>query len=1426
MRILVDLDQRRQVIELAAWRPSAALGHLLERVGCPVDDGDVLFLDHVQCTPATLLRELVLLDGSVVSREPPADVRPVQGWNVSVAGGESVAPAVLVPMHRPLVVGRAPQADIVVPSASASWEHCTIEIEDAGVRIRDCGSTNGTDVDGQHAGPRGVLVTGTATVVIGGAVLLVRESLHDSPAPRPGSLHNVNAAGTAPFNRPPRRGDLEASELVVPPIRKEVPAAARFNVITVVAPLALAIAMVVIMGDPRFAAFAALSPVMAVGMWFEQRHRRARNLSAEASRFDRALADFHEAIADASCTEATRRRELAPDPSTVLRRALLPSTLLWQRRPDSNVFLLLHVGVGDEPWEPAVDTRGVLRIDPAVAEIVTGSKISAAPVLVDLTEAGVIGIVGERQGALALARSLMLQATVHCGPADLTVGVFCDGGREEQWSWASWLPHTKNVGSEDGGRLIFSGRERSSRVLRGLQERLQQFPTPVLLLVLDSEALTDGRDAPARELLGTGRSTESSARRPESVRVCGIVIAATADQLPAACTAVVTVSEDSAACVEHLGRRTVVDDVVLAGVSIVDAEDSSRRLAHLEDPELTVTGSTLPPLIRLPELLNLGVDPVCGIQKLWNSGTGLSTPIGLGENGPLTLDLVADGPHGLVGGTTGSGKSEFLRSFVAGLAARNDPTKLNFILIDFKGGAAFAACERLPHTVGTISNLDEQLADRALRSLEAEMHRRQRLFAEAGDDVDNLDAYLATCPTEPLPRLLLVIDEFAMLAKDYPDVLSSLVSVGAVGRTLGVHMILATQRPAGVVTEDILANTNLRVALRVQSRDDSTSVIGVPSASSIGRAQTGRAFIKLGQDDITAVQTALVTGRARQALTDEVDVRDVSGFGVPLPPQRAEVANGDENDLDALIESIVEADRRSGFGRPRPVWPPALGGHVELSGLQRSATSDESTDRPGDSAISAAHEQIVAVALADEPSRQRQCATGWDLGQGNLLLIGVAGSGTTTTLASLALARARDSSPEELDLLVLDLGSGELAPLKDLPHTVAYVGPGRGAREHQARFLRYLREEFDRRRASLGSHRRMVVLVDGLAALREEFQDSDGPPLLEWLYRVYADGPSMGISFAVAVNRAKSVPGVMDEVTTQKWLFRLVEAYDYASYGIRGTDIPAVVPGRCVDVETRRQMQVAAPAIGPERTVDEVRGCWDKSPLKPCVVRTLPGRVPVDTIVEHIDFCAEPWSIPVGIREDTLERARLEIYQGEHVLVAGPSRSGKSNLLLAMIEVIRSSPSGDRPAIWAIRDRRSPLAGIAFDRYAETADDIPALIAGLRLETGPVVLVIDDAERIDDTDRSIANVIGSRRPGLLVIAAGRAGDLRALYGHWTNSIRASRCGVLLQPDKDWDGELLGVRLPRTPSVALTVGRGYVCVGGVASLAQTASVENA
>jgi S-DNA-T family DNA segregation ATPase FtsK/SpoIIIE len=748
----------------------------------------------------------------------------------------------------------------------------------------------------------------------------------------------------------------------------------------------------------------------------------------------------------------------------------------------------------------------------------------------------VIGIVGDRPAALAVARSLLIQAAGHCGPADLTIGVFADQGRGEDWEWASWLPHTRRIGDAAGGRWLSFHRPGSESLLRGLRDGIDSHPTRDVLLMLDTDVLLEGRDAPARQLLGHGRGVADAVGRRPITRVCGIVIASAEQHLPASCTVIVRAADiDAAGTVVLPATRTTIEDVVLAGVGPEAVRRCAQEMARFDDPELTVPGASLPSLVKLAPLLGMSELNADEVLESWRRSTGISTPVGMGESGPFSVDLVLDGPHGLVGGTTGSGKSEFLRTLVAGLAARNDPTRLTFILIDFKGGAAFRSCEALPHTIGTVSNLDEQLADRAIRALEAEMRYRQEVFAAAGEGVDNLDAYLATRPSTPMPRLLLVVDEFAMLAKEHPDVLSSLVSVGAVGRTLGVHMILATQRPAGVVNDDILANTNLRVALRVQSRDDSVNVVEVPDAAAIGRDQRGRALVKLGQNDITPVQTALVSAPLEAEDRPTVDLRPivegVVGAGRPSGPH----SEDDDTELDLLIRAIGEASERAGIPAPRPVWPEPLGERVELAGFPaREETPSEAPRRAAEGVLGsggvaetsrdgepsrgaeeppvvpqagAVHASRVEFALSDDPDHQCQIPARWDMDEGNLLLLGIPGSGTSTALTSIALTLASHSSPEDLDLLILDMGSRGLAPLEGLPHTAGYVGAGPGSQELQARFLKHLRAEVDRRRAGTGPHRRTVVLIDGLATLRDEYQDFIGQELMGHLFRAYADGP-------------------------------------------------------------------------------------------------------------------------------------------------------------------------------------------------------------------------------------------------------------------------------------------------------------------------------
>lgn len=1430
MRVRIHIDSLDLNIEIDGWRSTSTLGDLISAVGGPLlDPSTEIYIDTQRFAAADTLEDLPLLEGSRIARTPLETPLAITGWSVSISGGLSSGGLAPLVQGRPMIFGRSPHADLVLDTQSASWEHLSAEITADGVQVKDAGSTNGTFVSGTKVGKEGITFNTPTTVQAGGVTLFFQPQIREYLAPKPGSLHNLTPARTAPFNRPPRQALPKLPEEVTPPKRKEVISSARFNIALIVAPIIMAGAMVVMLGSFRYAVFALLSPVMMIGNWLEQKHRYAKEVKEEDERFEQALTDFKEEVGQKSEQEIARINELIPDLAGLTRRASLPTTELWKRRFDAADFLLTRVATGNMPWQPELDSRSRSeKLDPDVQKTLDENTLYNVPIMANLNNAGVVGIVGEREGALAVARSLVLQLSTSCGPADMTLGVFCDQGKEQEWAWTSWIPQTRQATSATGGRWISSGRNNSSEMLRFMKQGIDSFITPAVVLVLDSEVLTEGRDAPARDLLGNGRTEQKrttllASSNKQTVPVSGIVIASAEEQLPAACTTIVRVRSDADADIFFPETRNLVKDAVISGAALKDAERLAMNLAHFDDPEFTIPGASLPHLVQMPELLGLTPPDSPSIQTLWQTRNGISAPVGIGDDGEYMLDLVKDGPHGLVGGTTGSGKSEFLRTFVAGLAARNSPEDLNFILIDFKGGAAFKACERLPHTIGTISNLDEQLADRALRALDAEMDRRQRLFAEAGEGVDNIKDYMASNPAEPMPRILLVIDEFAMLAKDFPDVLQSLVNVAAVGRTLGVHMILATQRPAGVVNNDILANTNLRVALRVQSKEDSTNVIGVPDASSISRSQMGRAYIKLGQEDISAVQTALVTGQTEDAGQAQLSLRESSIFGVPLQPLHdTPRSTADDNDLDVLIDAVLEANSDMGLAEPRQVWPEALGARVALKGLSENIVTElGKVQQP----VGDAQGQVLQVGLADQPHLQRQVPAGWNMGAGNLLLIGIPGSGTTTTLGTIALTAALNTSPEELDIAVLDLGAGGLSALKSLPHTVAYVGSGGRAQEQRARFFRFLVKELERRRTAGSAQKKMLVLVDGLASLRDEYDDFDGQALLQLLYRAYAEGVALGMHFAVSTTRIRSIPTQINEVTTQRWVYQLSDNYDYASNGIKGKDIPAPVPGRCVQANTLQQMHIATPDTSLADAVRSVVACWPAAGAKPDLIGQLPTDITVAELGVQSSIVAEPWRIPVGMGEQNLEPVFLEVYEGEHILVAGPARSGKSRVLLALAESLRGAevaPNQPAPEVWVICGRRSPLAQAGFEHIAVGEEEVAPLVAQLRLARGPAIVLIDDADSFADGDKSIAGLVEKPHPGLCVIAAGRSDELRSLYNHWTKAVRKSKCGVLLQPNLDFDGDLLGAKLPRKSPVEISAGRGFAVCAGAVQLVQTVS----
>ncbi|WP_345713904.1 FtsK/SpoIIIE domain-containing protein, partial [Kineococcus glutinatus] len=521
------------------------------------------------------------------------------------------------------------------------------------------------------------------------------------------------------------------------------------------------------------------------------------------------------------------RRDAAPDAARLLLTACGPRARLWERRPHDPDHLLVRFGTADLPADVSLE-------DPARPEHDRRVRWRAGdvPVTVGLREHPVTGIAGRGPGdevPRRLAAWVVAQLAVLQSPRDLTVVVLTDATGAGCWDWVRWLPHARPADGQDTSVLLGTDTATWGRRVAELgalvaARRRAAAASGAPVAFGDVVVVLDGARR-LRSLPGVAALLEQG----PAVGVRAVCVDAEERLLPEECTAVAVVT--GAAGAEELSVRRsrsgavhgVRPDLPAAGW----CTRVGRALAPVRDVGDDGGDTGLPATSRLLDVLDLEPPTADGVAARWLAG-GRSTSAVVGESldGPFAVDLRTDGPHGLVAGTTGSGKSEFLQTVVAALAVANRPDEMTFVLVDYKGGAAFKDCVDLPHTVGMVTDLDPHLVRRALESLRAELRRREHLLADAGaKDLEDLQEGVDTgrLPgAARLPRLVIVIDEFASLVRELPEFVTGLVDVAQRGRSLGIHLLLATQRPGGVVSPEIRANTPLRIALRVTDATEST----------------------------------------------------------------------------------------------------------------------------------------------------------------------------------------------------------------------------------------------------------------------------------------------------------------------------------------------------------------------------------------------------------------------------------------------------------------------------------------------------------------------------------------------------------------------------------------------------------------------------
>ena len=1356
MNVVLRWLGREYEIGVQSDDPATTVGDLGAAL---VGDNDLEIAVDGRLTDATTpVAELAIGDGSVLELAAAADPRWL-GRLVEVEGGPV---GIDVPLTASVVTIGAAPADVVIGGVSG---RAVLSADLSGAFAIRCADGVAVTVDGRPVGSEVLPVNPGSRIVVGNRVL----SIHTNTRPVSGP--------TAAFNRPPRLVAVRRIAELKPPAPPEKPRdVMRFGWGALIVPVILGLGMAILI-HPRMAIFALFSPAMLLANWMEDKRRVRRERRESGEVFADSLARFRLQVAKAHRTEALHRRAQVVAPHELEIRARRIESRLWERRRGHDDFMRLPVGIGCVRWEPQLlapvdaETAGVLH---------HYSELHDVPVSVSLSSGDVVGIAGERTVGLGIVRQILLQAAVHHGPADLAVSIFTE--RPNDWDWAKWLPHV--LVDVAGRRRLAGDPEEIAEVVSLLPAERTGPCSPLQLLVVDLPDLSAGPRSLIREAIQAGKDRD----------IAAIAVGARALDLPSLVTTIISVEQAQARIRLPDGTGVGLAPWIAGAPS---ARCTARALARIRDPEAAMDGAGMPGVVHLDALLGLGDDPVASIASAWRSAsTDIGVPIGVTADGPLLVDLVADGPHALLGGTTGAGKSELLRTLVASLAASVSPEVLNFVLVDYKGGSAFDACAALPHTVGVVTDLDEHLARRALICLEAELrYREERLRSAAVSDIISFPQ----TGTHPLPRLLVVVDEFAALAMELPDFMDSLVGIAQRGRSLGVHLLLATQRPNGVISDNIKANTNLRVALRVQDLADSVDVIGSGAAAEIGRAQPGRGLARRGPGDVIAFQTALVTGSSRSSQGAQVAVQPFV-FG-SVQPSEGLVSPTDPSaptDLETIVDAATEAAARLGLRPRRLPWPDAL---------PEIVYRDDLVELVGSSAS--------AFGLADEPHRQRQVAASWSPAAGNLLIYGLSGSGTSSTLATLAIAAGADADPNRLHMYVLDFDDQLLHPLNGLPHVGAVVTGN--DRERQLRLLRRLGVELQERRQALaqgsaaGSTRPTIVtLLDNYGAFVDSFGDPGDIGIHNLVARLVADGPGVGMMTVIAAKHAGDIPTRVASLVATRLVFRLADRYDYTGLGVPMVEPPAVA-GRAFESGTGREVQVALPH--PDGLPAAVSAnTWHAARCPPWSIDVLPSEVPIADFISAGRISTDEWFLPLGIGDSSLVPVGLVLRDGDHALITGPPRSGKTTALATLASVAKVA----NPDLYvvAVLPRRSSLGQCAAVDDVVDVDGVGSLDA----DGKPCLLLVDDAELVD-ADCALRLVVTDREPKFRVVASAAAEAIRGLYGHWTQDLRRSRIGCALRPNTLSDGDLWQTQLPRHPRQQFPVGRGYLLADGQAELVQ-------
>lgn len=869
------------------------------------------------------------------------------------------------------------------------------------------------------------------------------------------------------------------------------------------------------------------------------------------------------------------------------------SSELFDRMPEDEDYLCVRLGSGEVVSKREINYKKQekLEVEDDLQQIPEQiceefKNVHNAPIVCDFKEVNAVGVVGASEYRFEFLKNIVIDIAARQYFSDVKMIFIAANEHKEQIQWLRFLPHVYNdaigirniVCDDESKNLIFEYLYKELSI----REQNKTHEENIIVFFYDEYGF---KSHPISKFVD----------KAKDLGVTFVFFGNTSADVPQGCGYLISITDKQNAVLINTQNRGEALYFEYPTIQNAHAEEIVKLLAPVYTEEISLEG-TLTKNITMFELLNiLAVDDI-DLKSRWSNSqvfNSMAAPLGVSKTGVVCLDLhdKAHGPHGLVAGTTGSGKSEILQTYILAMATLYHPYEVSFVIIDFKGGGMVNQFKELPHLLGAITNIDGKEINRSLKSIKAELQKRQRLFAEA--DVNHIDKYIrkfkAGEAKEPLPHLIIIVDEFAELKAEQPEFMKELISAARIGRSLGVHLILATQKPSGQVNEQIWSNSKFKLCLKVQSPEDSNEVLKSPLAAEIKEA--GRAYLQVGNNEIFELFQSAYSGASEK--TDDSNVKEFtiynlteSGKRVPVYAQKKKKSGeGSATQLDAIVNYVAEYCNGIKLPKLPDICLPSLEKCIDFA-VSKTITTDVAR-------------YDAEIGLYDDPDNQYQGVYSVDVGSNNLMIIGSSQSGKTNVLQNIIRSLSTKYTPEEVTIYIIDFASMVLKNFDKLNHVGGVVCPSED--EKLKNLFKLLHAEIEERKEKLMSlgvssftaYKEsgekdlplIVLLIDNLTALKElYFQDDDE------LLNLCREGLTVGVSIIIANAQTAGIGyKYLSNFSARMALF-CNDSNEYGSLFDHCSERIDNIPGRCiVEIENSHFECQAYLAFHGEKEIDRVQ---------------------------------------------------------------------------------------------------------------------------------------------------------------------------------------------------------------------------------------------